>query len=269
MPYTPLQLANAFIQAGELDDALAALDEHLIAEPEDDVVRRMRASVLLRLASAEYLNRALTDLQQLGDTTSDDWQQQSIIYEKLGDLKNAISRMQQAIALQPNHERYAERLLQLYIANNNLEAALELVRQQARTWRWLQWEGDILVLLGDDMMATARYGLVLALLDELADSAHIAAIRGRILLARAACYMRLGYGDVAREHFLAAQKIYPNDPTIEFNLGVLHFLDGEREVAIDHCRRAYQDANAALQGQMRLTLAEHAITAAFLDEGSA
>lgn len=264
MTYTPLQLATAFIQTGELDDALDALDAHLAENAGDDVVRRMRASVLLRLASPEQLDRALADLQQLVDATPDDLQQQSIIYEKQGDLDQAIAMMQQTVSLQPQNERYAERLLQLTIAYGDLDAALELVRQQERTWRWLQWEADILAQMGNDMLATARYGLVLAMLDDLADSDHIAAIKARVLLARAACYMRLGLTDIAREHFLAAQKIYPNDPTIDFNLGLLRYLEGETEAGIAECRAAYIGANPTVQEQMRLSLAEHAIADTFL-----
>ena len=265
MTYTSLQLATAFIQTGELDDALEALDAHLSENADDEAVRRMRASVLLRLASPEQLDRALADLQQLADVTPDDLQQQSIIYEKQGELDQAIAMMQQALSLQPQNERYAERLLQLTIAHDDLDAALALVRQQERSWRWLQWEADILVQMGNDMLATARYGLVLAMLDDLADSDHIAAIKGRVLLARAACYMRLGLTDIAREHFLAAKKIYPNDPTIDSNLGLLRYLEGDTEAGIAECRVAYMGANGLVQEQMRLTLAEQGISVEVVD----
>ena len=39
--YNPITLADAFIQAGELDDALDALNQHLEANPSDDDARRV------------------------------------------------------------------------------------------------------------------------------------------------------------------------------------------------------------------------------------
>jgi tetratricopeptide (TPR) repeat protein len=255
MPYTPLQLAEAFLKTGELDDALNALDEHLAAQPDDASVLRMRAAVLLRLGDPQQLNRALADLRRIDAPIADDWVQRSVIYERQGALAQAIEAMQHAQTIAPDSERIIERLVQLLIANGDLETALEQVRAQERNWRWLQWEADILVLMGDDTMASARYGLVLALLNELdGDSHHVRAIGGRVVLARAECYRRLGEIESARDHYLVAQKIYPDDPTIDFNLGLLLALEGDTASAIDRCRAAYQRANAALQAEMRATL---------------
>ena len=42
MGYSPLQLAQAFIKTGEIEDALDALNQHLEATPSDDETRRLR-----------------------------------------------------------------------------------------------------------------------------------------------------------------------------------------------------------------------------------
>lgn len=261
MPYTPLQLAEAFMKTGELDDALAALDDHLAVHPADDAVLRMRAAVLLRLGTPEQLKRALADLDRISMPAADDWVQRSITLERQGDLAQAVEMMHIARQHQPDDERTTERLVQLEIAHGNLEAALQVVRSQARNWRWLQWEADILVMLGNDVLASARYGLVLAQLNELGESDHMRAIGGRVVLARAECYRRIGQTDAARDHYLAAKAIYLDDPTIDFNLGLLLAAEGDTQAAIDQCRSAYQRASAALQDEMRLTLADEAYQA--------
>ena len=49
MTYTPLELVVAFIQTGELADALGAIDQHLQDQPADDRVRRWRLKILRQL----------------------------------------------------------------------------------------------------------------------------------------------------------------------------------------------------------------------------
>ena len=166
MPYSPMQLAEAFLKTGELDDALEALNQQLEQEATDEQARRLRIQVLLRLSNAENLKIALADIEQIASPTAEDHQIASIVHERSGNLEAAIAAMKQARLENSSDERMTERLLELLIANVSFQKALDLIRQQEQTWRWLEREGDVLVLMGDDTMATARYGLVLAQLAE-------------------------------------------------------------------------------------------------------
>lgn len=260
MSYTPMELAAAFIKTGELDDALLALSEQLAQQPNDMSARRLRVQVLLRLGTTLDLQQALTDWQALPEPTTADYVEQSIIYERLDELPAAIMAMQTASTTKPHNERLAERLLMLMLKAERLEEALALVRQQGTSnWRWLEREGDVLVALGDDTLATARYGLVLAKLEQLAGTLqanYLQALRGRVLLARAHAYRRLDYLDIAREHYEAAQLIFPQDPVIPFNLGLLLAMAGERAEATEQCRAAYGQASVQLQVEMQRSVAQ-------------
>lgn len=265
MPYTPLELANAFIKTGELHDALEALDAHLEAAPHDAEARRLRANVRLRL---DQLAPARTDLEALPEQTADDHLKLSVIHERSHDPDGAIAAMQRARTLAPADERLTERLITLYIQQDRLDEALDLVRQQPRTWRWLQWEGDILAQRGADELATARYGLVLAQLEPLAaamERGYHNSLKARVLLARAHAYRRLGQPDISAEHYEAAQALLPDDPTIAFNLGILGVMRGEVAGGIARCQQALDDAPPALRDAMRDSLAHASIPPALRD----
>ena len=253
MPYSPMQLAESFIRTGELTDALDALNQQLEQQPQDDEARRLRIDVLLRLTETDYLQQALTDINALSTITAADYQRESVLHERLGDMAKALESMQKAHELTPDDERLSERLLNLLMSQKQYAAALELVYEQAKSWRWLQYEGDVLALTGDDTLATARYGLVLAQLDELEGvmrADYLQGMKARVLLARAHAYRRLQQIDTAREHYQAAQLLLPKDPTISFNLGLLDALSGDLEKAVTQCRAALANAPKMLQGEM-------------------
>lgn len=252
MPYSPMELAEAFLKTGELPDALDALNQQLEQHPQDSVARRLRVQVCMRLASAQALQQALSDLPLLEDS-AEDWQIASIVQERAGNPDAAIAAIQRARSLAPADARLTERELTLRLSRQQIAEALDLVRQQPRTWRWLEREGDLLVLMGDDMMATARYGLVLAHLQQASDQIEaqvLRALQARVLLARADAYLRLQHVEQARSHYLAALDLVQTDPGIGFNLGLLDLLEGHTEQAISRCRSAYQQASDALRQEM-------------------
>ncbi len=253
MPYTPLQLAEAFIQTGELQDALDALDQQLAAKPQDDTALRLRAAVLLRLPGRNNLHAALMNIDQISQPTLQDKVQRSIILERDGDLYGALDIMRGTHQAEPEDERITERLLKLLIAGGAVDEALAIVRQQPRNWRWLQWEGDLLVLTEDDRMATARYGLALAQLQQEHDierDRYLAPVMARLLLARAHAYRRLDELASAKEHYEQAAEIIPNDPAIPFNRGLMFALQGDLQTALELCRAALNDAPEALRSEM-------------------
>jgi tetratricopeptide (TPR) repeat protein len=254
MSYSPMQLAEAFLTTGELEDALDALNQQLEQHANDDTARRLRIQVLMRLNSEQNLLYALADFEKLPFLTAEDYQTASIIYEGLGKLDDAITVMKQALKQSANNERMTERLLELLLTNEAHDDALALIRQQERRWRWLEREGDTLVLMGDDTMATARYGLVLAQLEQFAGQMqedYLNALKARVLLARAHAYRRLEQIETASEHYQAAKALLPDDPTIDFNLGLLTFLQGDLESAIEQCRVALESASSHLADSMR------------------
>jgi len=260
LSYSPLQLAEAFIQTGELHDALEALDQQIDAHPGDERARRWRAAVLLRLRDEDRLRQAEDDLRGLTAPTARDHVQRSIILEVLGDLEGAVAAMQSARDSQPEDERLAERTLQLLMAQGKLDEAQRLIETRPRTWRWLQWAGDLLVLSGNDIVAIARYGLALAQLENKTDSIenrHLGALRARLLLARADAYRRLEMIEQAEMDYVAAGNLMPDDPMITFKRGLLASLQGDRQRAADLCREALHNANQTLHAMMLAELREN------------
>lgn len=261
MTYSPMELAEAYLKTGELDYALDALNEHLSVQHDDDTARRLRVQVLLRQADTSSLQTALADSAALAEKDSDDWQRLSVIYERLGQVETAIDTLRQALISAPDTERLIERLLALLLQTQAYEAALHLVREQPRTWRWLEREGDLLALMGDDMLATARYGLVLAQLEDFRaqmSPAYWDALRARVLLARANAYQRLGHFSPARAHYQDAQNLLQDDASIAFNLSLTDYLANDnRDHALVQCRAAFERLSPMVRATIRADLNAH------------
>ncbi|MEZ4671210.1 MAG: hypothetical protein R3E39_25165 [Anaerolineae bacterium] len=170
MNYSPLQLADAFIQTGELADALDALNTHLEANNNDDDARRLRAAVLLRLPDAQHLHAALADINDLENLQVDDFVQQSVILQKMGDVSAACAAMQHAHELSPLDERITERFVELLARCGQLHTASQLVAAQSPTWRWLQLAGDLERDKGDEMAAAHHYAAAAAHLESQMDT---------------------------------------------------------------------------------------------------
>lgn len=247
MPYTAMQLAEAFLKTGELEDALEALNQQLADHPQDDDALRMRAALYLRLPQ-DRLQAALRDLQAIRHVNSEDAIHESVLHERMGDPEAAIHSLESALQRHAQDERLSERLIGLYHRHGRLAEALALVRQQPRVWRWLQWEGDLLAASGDDVSASARYNLALAQLDQGAGGPqqdYLQAIRARLQIACGHSYRRQGQTDMAQRYYEAAQALLPDDPGIGFNLGLLQAMNGHLPEAQRICQSAL-DASPAL-----------------------
>jgi tetratricopeptide (TPR) repeat protein len=258
LPYSPMELANAFIRSGELPDALQALDAQLAALPDDDEARRLRAAVLLRLPGETHFQKAQADLEALSEKTTPDFVQLSVLAERLNNLSRAVNAMLSACQEAPDDERLLERLMSLYLKQNDYAGAIAVARSQPRAWRWLQWEADLLVLAGEFAAAVEVYQQALTLLEERFDyqvNRVVGAIRTRMLLANAYACRRSGQIDRAEGLYRAAQHYYPNDTTIFFNLGLLMALCGNLDEAVTQCRAALDATeNLALRSEMLNTL---------------
>jgi tetratricopeptide (TPR) repeat protein len=172
MAYSPLQLADAFIRTGELNDALDALNTHLDANPGDDVARRLRASVLRRMEGSHYQRAALDDLSQLATPTADDEVERSILLQRLGEWQAASTAMRRAHEFRPDDERIIERYVMTLERSGQPEQAKMLLEGLPKTWRWLQIAGDLAQAVGDNEAARDWYDAALAQLDAQMDTTH-------------------------------------------------------------------------------------------------
>ena len=259
MSYSPMELAEAFLKTGELDDALDAINQQLEQAADDDEARRLLIQIQMRLLPQQELSKTLAEFDKLTELSATDWQTKSIIFEQIGELANAISAIQSARQHAPHDERLSERLLDLFLRDEKYEAALNLVRSQEKSWRWLEREGDVLVLLGNDILATARYGLVLAHLEGFEGTMrddYLQALKVRVILARAHAYRRLEHLDTAKELYLVAESILGDDVSIQFNLGLISEMGGDSDEAVKICSQALSRASQGLKTEMIAALDE-------------
>ncbi len=263
MSYSPLELAVAFIQTGELEDALAAIAQHLAAQPQDDRVRRWRLTILRQLNGDS--EQALTDLDQLAVPTADDFTQVALLLENSQDSNAALNLLADAHARWPQESRLTEVYLRLLLDHNHIDIALPIVRAQPPSWRWSEWEADLLVRQGNDAAAVAGYDQALALLDADFDTeaiAYLVPIKARLLLACAHAYRRLGAYHHAAQDYADAEQMMPDDPMIRFNRGLVAFLQDDSITAVTLCQTALTAANDSFRSQMLTTLqADSAYTA--------
>jgi tetratricopeptide (TPR) repeat protein len=211
MRFSPIQIAEAFLQAGELPDALTTLDSHLSAHPGDDEARRLRAQIRLRQATPESLSAALADLDALGTPAPADWLTRSAAAERLGDLKAAAAAVEAALKLQPGDERLTERLITLHMQAGQLGAARALLAALPRRWAWLRLQGDLEDQAGDGWEAIRCYAGALQDFDQHHPSPNpfMLALKAEIIARRAAQYARLGVTEAADLDYALLEQIAP------------------------------------------------------------
>ena len=249
--YSPLELAESFISAGELDEALTALDEALSAQPDDAAARRLRIDVLLRLPNRA--EQALADLAALPELTEDDY------VTRYGALLHFSMSDVVAVAVEAGYKRYpgnlalADLVLTVYYQRGASDPALELLATLPQTWRWLRWIGDFEALRGADARAAERYSAALEQLGQGEQNTLLDLQRAALLLKRAEAYRRLKQFDDADADYQAAEVIIPDDPMIPFNRGLLIFERGNSNLrgALPLCRDALDRAPDALRDLMR------------------
>lgn len=265
--YTPMQRAQAFLQTGELSDALEALEEHLMDHPDDEDARRMRMAINLRQPQDEPLQAVLSDFEALTTPSPEDFLQASVAAERLEQMDDALEFIGRGLIGAPNQPQLIERQLALLIATDEITDALIIVRQQPKTWQWLEREADLLVMQGDYGTATARYGLALAQLNDFQYAIQpdlLPALRARLLLARANAYRQAGMPAQAHAHYEEARELVGDDPSIRFNLALLSL--GQDERAAETLRAAFAEAPESLQYEMRRTLhADETLKKTFAD----
>ncbi|GAB4513644.1 MAG: hypothetical protein OHK0046_14620 [Anaerolineae bacterium] len=275
MAYTALQLAEAFLKAGELHDALDALNQHLSTQPDDHDVLRLRANVLARLP--EQAQAALDDLARMPHLTAEDWMLRAQLLERLDDIAGAVAALRAGVTAQPDDERLAERLVYTLHKYGEIPSARQFVAeqlaQQPESWRWLQWAGDLAVEAGEDAAAAIHYTTALTVLEArypidtthparvMQESVHSEAASltvlgayARLRLARAALFMRLGDDAGAEADYAVAMRLIPGDPTIAFNRGLLAARRGDLAQAVGLCQQGWDGATESVRAVLRADL---------------
>jgi tetratricopeptide (TPR) repeat protein len=161
MNHSPRDLAEAFLKTGELQDALAAMQAHLLACPHDDEMRRLMAQTLLRLGQDEA---SLAAWQGIHTPLAEDAVHQATALLRLQRPGEAVERLQGAVADCPGDERLAERLVQVLMAQERYAEAYQAARAHTG-WRWEHYLGDIAAALGSPDKAAGHYQAALAALE--------------------------------------------------------------------------------------------------------
>lgn len=256
MPYSRLQLAEAFIQAGELADALDALSQHLEASPDDDAARRLRAQVWARMGD-EHLSAALGDLDCIAQPTLDDLFWRSIILERQGDQDGALRILRELHTQQPFDERMAERYFYLLLSRRQYAEARAILDAMPRTWGWLQKAGDLASESEGEIQAAGYYTQALEHLEMQFDTslnAFAQAIKSHILASRAQMYAIAGQFALADADYTAAEALTPDDPTLAFWHSFVALELGDEERAFTLCRTALDKAGEGWRAQMVASL---------------
>ena len=246
MTYTPMQLAEVFIKTGELTDALDALNQQISDQPEDHIALRMRASVLLRLDSPKYLQQAIDDLHQLSDMTVDDYIQQSVIYERMGQNNEAVEAIRSAHNLSKTDERILERLVELLTHGDRYTEVLEILENAPQTWQWLLRRADVYALNNKPEQALNALNQAQAHLETVFPDLLSPVSRNtmaQIHIARGHVHMTLDNLKSAEADFKDALFHIPNDVTIQFNLGLIYARKKRLSRAVNYCKKALNNSS--------------------------
>jgi tetratricopeptide (TPR) repeat protein len=259
VPYSPLEMAEALIQSGELDNALEVLNEHLKAISGDSTARRFRAQIYAHQPDETSLRAALLDLAALSSKTAHDYILQSVLLVRLRQFADAIAALHEGHTRYPDDERLLERYVHLLRGQGEITRARALLADRLESWRWQQWAGDLAVDEEDFTAAIRHYNTALRAVGVRFDltaqadnrtSSAIMPIYARLLLARADALLRLNQYAEADDDYKTAAELMPDDPVIPFKRGLLAAMRGEIEDAEVYCRAALAAASPSLCAYM-------------------
>jgi tetratricopeptide (TPR) repeat protein len=253
MQYTPMQLAEAFIQAGELNDALEALHIHLEEHPGDPTGLRLRAAVYFQMRERQHFQAALADLNALERSTAEDEIKKATAQQYLDDLPGAEATLAAAWAEFPDDEAVAEHYFFVLMRERKFPEARMMIDAMPREWRWLNLSGDLASEYEGEAKAIDDYSRALKHMSKAfnLDTDQFAwPIQANILANRARMYATLGHYDEAEEDFLAAQERIPDDPMLPFLRGLVAADKGDLTEAVAVCGDAMSQANDVLRESM-------------------
>lgn len=246
MAESRLRQAEAYLQFGQLEEALAALDGLLREAPDDDAARRLRAAVRQRRRGAGDLRAALADLAALRDPQPDDDLQRSVILEALGDVEGAEVAAARVCAARPDDQRAARRHFGLLLRRRDFEAARRLLAAQPRAWDWLAAAGELEAEAGDEPAAIAHFTAALEDFDQHFDveaKPFARPLKAGLLLARARAAAVLGRFASAEADYDAALALVPDDRRARFLRGLAAAGRGDPARALEDCRAALENGS--------------------------
>lgn len=270
MEYTQLELAEAFLHAGELDDALDALNNHLASSPTDENARRTRAQVLTRIGVSRdephQLNAALADLNAIQSPSTEDITRRVNVLLQLGDKEAAYRLLIETWANKAHTKdpRILELLLESLYQRAESAYAIEILFDQPKTSRWLRWTGDFHALKGDHRVALEYFCSALDQLEESTQDANpisegfINNLRGQLILRRAEVHTKLALYEEAEVDYTEAGTLIPSDPMISFLRGIAIYHQGTRlEEAVTLCKNALNSTTSeTIRAEMHTLLSE-------------
>lgn len=269
MAYSALERADAFIMAGELDDALAALDEHLAATPTDDDARRLRARVLMSIglhlgvaakydASQLYLGRAITDYDAVNTLNTSDIAGKAALLIELDDFETARQVLLHGLNTFPDTDLLNDHLVTLLIQQGEYDEARTRLDALPPTWRWLCLSGDLAAHTWANDRAITDYSRALQAIDEQSHTQNNAAFwnnqRAYLLIRRAGIYWTVGQLAEADLDYAAALNFVPTDSVLIFQRSLLAVERDDLIEAVALCRDALMTSDAKLQSYIENTL---------------
>jgi tetratricopeptide (TPR) repeat protein len=237
MAYSALQLANAFLQTGELADARQVLDDYLagdvVSDPDYEMITRLWLDLLAHGDEADQ-HRATSEYDRLLHFTPTDYIKRAMIHYRLGEINRARDILQMALAMYyPDDERLCESLLFIYKKMGDANAGLSLIKTLPKKWIWSRWGGDFALIARDFDLAIAYYTEAIGLLETRyaitgdspakivssptmsdAEGLTIMGVYAELLLARAEAYHEAGRMDESKGDEARVKRLIPNDPTL-------------------------------------------------------
>lgn len=108
--------AQALIQQGQLEPALARLDSHLDSAPQDAEARFTRGLVLVRLNRTEEAIKTFADLTRDYPQLPEPYNNLAVIYAQQGEYEKARNALEAALATHPSYGVAHENLGDIYAA---------------------------------------------------------------------------------------------------------------------------------------------------------
>lgn len=237
MAYSPLQLANAFLQTGELADAKQVLTDYFAGNPNADdpdyeAIIRLWLDLLAHGDEPDQ-RLALSEYYRLPDFSPTDHIKHAMTHYRLGELANARAILQTAVSQYPNHDRLTESLLFIYKKQGDFKAGLALLNTLPPKWVWARWSGDFALIGRDYAVAIAQYSQAIHLLEAqygLSDDAPamilssstmtdaegltIMGVYAELFLARAEAYRQNNQPHDAKGDEARAKRLIPHDSTL-------------------------------------------------------
>ncbi|MCU0475082.1 MAG: hypothetical protein MUC99_03040 [Anaerolineae bacterium] len=263
-----LMTVNALLMDGDTTAALAQLDDHLAAHPDDTAARRARAELHVALHTPDHLHAALDDFAHIeAERTANDCLYLARIYDLLGLADPALAVLHAGLALDPTHPRLLQRLAEVLLAQGRFRDSLDQIDKLPRDWRQLQMVGDVLFDLGlaHNMGREQAIIAYTSALDILPLQQWAKPFRARMHLRLANIHQRLGDHKAVEREAAAAAKLIPDEPAVLFYQGWAQVKRGKPERALPLLQKAFAKAADPIRDEFRQTLAADPSCAALLD----